>query len=412
MAIQFGRIPMAKKNKKKRKVMDLVTYKLKFRFLAAKKKKKRIKFLARKTKKLRPDRVKEMGIVGVPDDVIPDILVLLPTKSLMRLKSVCKLWKTIISGPRFAESHHEQSKARPEASCMWLYIKTNSSTLPRAIFPVDPDGTFSKRLKTYNFRGSIPCSDIVNGMVCVCGDINDGYQLHLLNLTSGETIPLPKPRYRLNSWWIQNRWSFHILCMDNKYKVLFVEINPGRYVGNIEILTLGTRRMGWRKDKYSSYQNGPKAVKFFDFRNEKFFQLKLPEGVDGSWELARIGDDVGLVRRKSYNPCVFKVWRYESRVKWWTKYEVNLGKQTICNVKFIGQTRKSSEILPTGHKSRNDPVLRYIFFDFETGKCSRPSFEVTYPGTTLCCHGVSPAVSHHVENILPLRSLIESENYR
>ena len=45
----------------------------------------------------------------LPVDVIIDILLKLPAKSLLRFKSVYKLWYDIINDPNFIESHFKQS---------------------------------------------------------------------------------------------------------------------------------------------------------------------------------------------------------------------------------------------------------------------------------------------------------------
>ncbi|XP_061371664.1 F-box/kelch-repeat protein At3g23880-like [Gastrolobium bilobum] len=44
-------------------------------------------------------------------DVIHEILLRLPVKSLVRFKSVCKSWHSLISDPHFANSHYELSAA-------------------------------------------------------------------------------------------------------------------------------------------------------------------------------------------------------------------------------------------------------------------------------------------------------------
>ncbi|CAI9108498.1 OLC1v1008097C1 [Oldenlandia corymbosa var. corymbosa] len=420
--------------KKKRKVMDVTTNTLKLgRFLMARKTKRKV-LLDHKTKKKlrRPTRVRKMeNIIRVPDDVIMKILVLLPAKSLMRFKSVCKQWKTMVSDPWFAKAHYEQSKGIPEASCLWLHFKTNSSsTISQAIYPAKSvDGTYSTRLQTYNFvRDCFPCSSIVNGMLCLYEQKYKDYQLHFLNLTSGEMISLPKPLSLLGSWLIPKQCRFHILCEDHKFKLLFIERESRRSRGGMMIFAFGTKE--WRKltctlenlgkkalhvngkvywqDKIKDQNNnGQMIVKYFDFHEENVFLLETPElGVDERWDLGGIGNDVGLVCRKSCIPCVFKMWRYESEIHQWMKYEVNLGKESIWNVQFIGGTSKSSEILITGQKSRYDRALQCVCYDFETRKCSRPPFEIFYPESSrLCYHDCGRPVSYHIENILPLESL-------
>nr|POF07470.1 putative f-box protein [Quercus suber] len=49
----------------------------------------------------------------LPVEVIEEILVRQPAKSLMRFRSVCKTWYSLISNSRFATAHLARSKQRP-----------------------------------------------------------------------------------------------------------------------------------------------------------------------------------------------------------------------------------------------------------------------------------------------------------
>ncbi|XP_054787566.1 F-box/kelch-repeat protein At3g06240-like [Prosopis cineraria] len=47
----------------------------------------------------------------LPEQLIVDVLLRLPVKSLLRFKSVSKLWRSLISDPRFAHSHFQLSSS-------------------------------------------------------------------------------------------------------------------------------------------------------------------------------------------------------------------------------------------------------------------------------------------------------------
>ncbi|XP_052168855.1 F-box only protein 8-like [Oryza glaberrima] len=49
----------------------------------------------------------------IPEDVLFKILSWLPSKSLIRFRSVCKAWHATISSSRFVNAHLECSKQRP-----------------------------------------------------------------------------------------------------------------------------------------------------------------------------------------------------------------------------------------------------------------------------------------------------------
>ncbi|MED6154212.1 hypothetical protein PIB30_110044, partial [Stylosanthes scabra] len=45
----------------------------------------------------------------LPDDIIREILLRLPARSLLLLKSVCRSWRTLISSSKFANDHVQRS---------------------------------------------------------------------------------------------------------------------------------------------------------------------------------------------------------------------------------------------------------------------------------------------------------------
>ncbi|XP_057436221.1 putative F-box/kelch-repeat protein At3g17570 isoform X2 [Lotus japonicus] len=56
---------------------------------------------------------------NLPEDLIPQILVRLPVRSLLRFKSVCKSWRSLISDPKFGKSHFDLA-ASPTHRCLTL----------------------------------------------------------------------------------------------------------------------------------------------------------------------------------------------------------------------------------------------------------------------------------------------------
>ncbi|KEH37755.1 putative F-box domain-containing protein [Medicago truncatula] len=57
----------------------------------------------------------------LPDDVIFQILLRLPVRSLLKLKRVCKSWKTLISDPCFAKCHLQSLTMNPSISHQHLF---------------------------------------------------------------------------------------------------------------------------------------------------------------------------------------------------------------------------------------------------------------------------------------------------
>ncbi|KAG4401854.1 hypothetical protein GLYMA_02G079600v4 [Glycine max] len=56
---------------------------------------------------MRKDNLRGVRSVFLPQELIIEILLRLPVKSLVRFKCVCRLWLSLISDPSFAISHFE-----------------------------------------------------------------------------------------------------------------------------------------------------------------------------------------------------------------------------------------------------------------------------------------------------------------
>ncbi|WVZ85832.1 LOW QUALITY PROTEIN: hypothetical protein U9M48_032700 [Paspalum notatum var. saurae] len=83
------------------------------------------------------------------DEIILDILVRLPVKSLLRFKSVCKAWHAIISDPIFIRTHIQCSTSKQKHDPSFLI---NPHTLYRVIPGEFWPTTFSNRLRFYQWQ--------------------------------------------------------------------------------------------------------------------------------------------------------------------------------------------------------------------------------------------------------------------
>ncbi|RHN81610.1 putative F-box domain-containing protein [Medicago truncatula] len=102
----------------------------------------------------------------LPEELIVEILLRLPVKSLVQYKCVCKSWKTLISDSQFANNHHLlTSKAYPR-----LFLNDGvheivsypvNSLLENPSTPVIPLVSFSFRMDLHSILGSC------NGLLCL-----------------------------------------------------------------------------------------------------------------------------------------------------------------------------------------------------------------------------------------------------
>ncbi|CAK7324993.1 unnamed protein product [Dovyalis caffra] len=113
------------------------------------------------------------NIIGscLPTDMITEILSMLPPKSLLRFKSVCRNWLALITSSHFISFH---SQFRPKQSVFFTCLKEGQSRVSCCITSILPDGT-SCRLgrDAGDGDGDMPSfiiHDLVgssNGLICL-----------------------------------------------------------------------------------------------------------------------------------------------------------------------------------------------------------------------------------------------------
>ncbi|CAJ2646783.1 unnamed protein product [Trifolium pratense] len=113
----------------------------------------------------------------LPDELIFEILLLLPVRSLRQFKCICKSWKTLISDPQFAKAHLRSITVNPTPIHQRLF--TNDRDMPVS-FPVKPllesPSTHTKHVKfTMEYFHDL---GICNGLLCL---INLNFQVWLWN---------------------------------------------------------------------------------------------------------------------------------------------------------------------------------------------------------------------------------------
>ncbi|KAJ1424959.1 F-box-like domain superfamily [Sesbania bispinosa] len=155
----------------------------------------------------------------LPDELIHEILLRLPVRSLLQFRCVCKSWKTLISDPQFAKDHLRSSISDTSMTHQRLVSSTitercrilSCSVQSLIEHPSTPAKTLSFRMRRkYHILGSC------NGLLCLY-DIYQGY------------VRLWNPSTRLKSQrsptcvWLDGIISYHGFGYDkvnDKYKVI------------------------------------------------------------------------------------------------------------------------------------------------------------------------------------------------
>jgi len=71
-----------------------------------------------------------MSHVYLLEELIPEVLSYLPVKSLMRLRCMCKSWKTLISDPTFVKLHLQRSSRKRHIAEIRYEARYNAVTFP------------------------------------------------------------------------------------------------------------------------------------------------------------------------------------------------------------------------------------------------------------------------------------------
>ncbi|XP_059654410.1 F-box protein CPR1-like [Cornus florida] len=156
----------------------------------------------------------------IPKDVIIEILLMLPVKSLIRARVVCKNWYSIIINPSFVTKHlnHHANSGR-------LFVNRYDKISHKYTFSLFPDQTLA---------GSPPvCQDVVvdmpyhlvanlfNGILCLC---DPSYRFALWNPATREFRSLPElsPNFLPDMVSGQETYGFGFDPITNDYKVVWI----------------------------------------------------------------------------------------------------------------------------------------------------------------------------------------------
>ncbi|AES65763.1 F-box protein interaction domain protein [Medicago truncatula] len=138
--------------------------------------------------------------VYLPEEVIKEILLRLPVKTLLRCRCVCKLWLSIISHPHFSTSHF-QLAASPTHKIM-VFKAASAYTQPLSIDFNDDDSSYRSLSLDFKPRPTFP--EIIKGSCRGFLLLLNRYDcLYLWNPTTRlkQQIPdSPKTRFFLGSY--------------------------------------------------------------------------------------------------------------------------------------------------------------------------------------------------------------------
>nr|XP_051229277.1 F-box/kelch-repeat protein At2g43270-like [Lolium perenne] len=202
----------------------------------------------------RPTRLPE-----IPGDLISEILVRLPVRSLLRFKSVCRTWHATISGRSFISTHLQRSFSDHQRHPSFL-ISPDLQTVARLVYTLDLQ------------RDSAPVQVYMlghcNGLVLIPTDT----KMYVLNPSTRELLTLPESTREMLSPSSIFR-SIVGLGLDpstNNYKVVrFFSYPSDLSRMGMEICTITETARAWR----SPVADPPYPIS--DYQTATFFQGSL-----------------------------------------------------------------------------------------------------------------------------------------
>ncbi|KAL6656201.1 hypothetical protein ACP70R_007027 [Stipagrostis hirtigluma subsp. patula] len=287
----------------------------------------------------------EKHATRIPPDVIEEILLRLPARSLLRLRIVCKQWCNMISNPRFIMEHAYRA---PEHLLLYLpkvEIPPSKTLIPcRATF-IDEKWSLSGFAASHmdpDSRFFASC----NGLLC----FYKTYTLKITNPATGQSLHLSKPDSIL-LYDFHYLYSFGYVPVTGEYKLVHFLRELQRYKSGqpfhfdtIQVYTLGDDK--WRDIRnpipccmvnlgvvnvdgamyWLTEDDGTScgmAVVSFDLRDETFTTIQLPP-LDvkdpASCAVPRIAYYMSEIDGKV---CIVTI-PYRSHVPRWRRYNAEL----------------------------------------------------------------------------------------
>ncbi|KAK3001048.1 hypothetical protein RJ639_020457, partial [Escallonia herrerae] len=245
------------------------------------------------------------------DDVVREILLMLPVKSLLKCKSVCKSWYTLITKPSFISAHFNCNAALKRSHCILVkrvlpeHVPPTESVLSFLSNEISSDDHVPQtEITISHFNHFLQMVGPCNGIVC----LTDHRDIFLCNpsIRDFKVLPAPSFNYPQGLFSTTLGVGFGFDPYSSEYKViriaeLYEDDESGGYgfhSVNVEIYDLSTN--SWRKiDTVVPYvwyfpcseflfnghfhwwaddkDHGGESMLSFHISTEVFQQIRLPD---------------------------------------------------------------------------------------------------------------------------------------
>ncbi|XP_045802997.1 F-box/kelch-repeat protein At3g23880-like [Trifolium pratense] len=113
-----------------------------------------------------------------PEEIIVEILLRLPVRSLLQFRCVCKFWKNLISDPQFAKSHVLSSTAYPQLVSIDIGIaKSDIVSYPLKPLLENPNPSAGVKSAFFLSRQRTSMIGSCNGLICFFNSLRSTFKL-------------------------------------------------------------------------------------------------------------------------------------------------------------------------------------------------------------------------------------------
>ncbi|XP_050243943.1 F-box protein CPR1-like [Quercus robur] len=321
----------------------------------------------------------------LPDEIVTDIFLRLPIKSIIICTSVSKTWKSLIQNPTFISNHLHHSYTTTTNNHNLLLISSHNKELYCALHNED-DPYFSKHTRfdchpaLGSSNGLLYLVGTCNGLLCLSNtyDIN---RFFLLNPSGRKFVELPLPNVTLHNYF-EPSLGFGYDSKTNDYKVVravslklmedsCVFQNPQPPVVEVYSLSTGQWKMlsapvcvvlygncqkqafvngalHWLASRITTTNDGKNKVHFvlvLDLGDEVFHEILLPESLqyDLCTSVSVYGNSIAMFQSDSYD-CILNIWVMKEYgvASSWMKVHQN---RTLSILRAVGFRRNGEVVL-------------------------------------------------------------------
>ncbi|XP_039057734.1 F-box/kelch-repeat protein At3g06240-like [Hibiscus syriacus] len=246
------------------------------------------------------------------EELILEILKTLPVKSVVKCRSVCKKWNTLICHPSFVSVHLQASLSRPPDNTPFLLLTSEKKGCEKYYLHYDNDGfdEFKQlQIPLFGYVSEAPVVGCCNGLICLQlfsrSDCSYIYYF-LWNPSIQKYISLPRLRIDKDAEYLCVGFGFD--SRTNDYKLLLAGAGSDNCWMKPYLFSLNHKRWKRVTAVYPDYGFGPETllpfvngavhwlghqnrnddkarneILGFDLSAEVFFEMSLPESLIGLW---------------------------------------------------------------------------------------------------------------------------------